>query len=149
MQFVKKFTSIVDVFALNSNVGKQILILIKPRNIFDQNFCFDITRFKDKIRFWRSSTWLVRTYLYPSLLCAKLHFSLILTLLKGKFRVVFASLRVKTARGVEIELLLLLLTINRNGFLSFCNFFFKQEKVEYNNSIKRIAFYHLISCKAF
>ena len=47
----KIFTSIVDVFALNSNEENQILALAKPRDVFYQNFCFTITRFKDKIRF--------------------------------------------------------------------------------------------------
>ena len=95
----KKFTSIVDVFALNSNVGKQVLTFAKPRDIFNLNFTFAITRFKDKIRFGRSSTWLVRTYLYPFLLCAKLYLGLILTSFEGQIPCVFCKLASEKCSG--------------------------------------------------
>jgi len=91
----KKFTSIVDVFALNSNVGKQVLSFVKPRDIFNQNYLFVITR---SVKSSRAND-------------------------LGGIPCVFCELASEKCAVADTEPFNFSITINRNGFLSFCELF--------------------------
>ena len=111
----------------------EFCFLLKAREEKVKVLIFAISRFHPKSWNRHSSTRLVRTYLYPFLLCANLYFILILTSFEGQIPCIFCEFASEKCSGSRnCYSLKFAQAINLQGFLSFCNFFFKQEKVEYN-----------------